>query len=192
MIFVETAIKGVLIIDIEPAYDERGFFARTFCAQEFASRELCVSFAESSLSANRMKGTLRGLHFQASPYEEVKLVKCVRGAIFDVAVDLRRNSASYGQWVASELTAENHRAVYIPHGCAHGFLTLESETEVFYQISAPYRPEAFRGIRWNDPKIGIDWPSTPTIISSRDASLPTLSQWLETAPSGKAAESFFE
>jgi dTDP-4-dehydrorhamnose 3,5-epimerase len=172
----DTALSGVWIIDIEPAADERGFFARTFCGDTFAASGLATNFPQCSVSFNRRRGTLRGLHLQCEPYGEAKLVRCTSGAIFDVAVDLRRNSSTCGRWVAVELSAQNRRAFYISEGCAHGFLTLDHDTEVFYQISRRHMPDAFRGLRWNDPDLAITWPIPVEIISPRDAALPRLSE----------------
>lgn len=176
MLFRQTDIEDVWIVDLEPIEDERGWFARTHCAETFASRGLTASFAQCSASYNRRRGTLRGLHFQAFPAEEAKLVRCVRGALFDVAVDLRSESRTYGQWVSVELTADNRRAVLIPEGFAHGFQTLADDTELFYQISVPYQPELSRGVAWNDPALDIPWPIDQPIMSERDRSLPTLSE----------------
>lgn len=179
MIFRETSIEGVWIIELEPIEDERGWFARAHCADTFASRGLTSSFAQCSASYNRHRGTLRGLHFQAPPAEEAKLVRCVRGALFDVTVDMRPEAPTYGQWVSVELTADNRRAVLIPEGCSHGFQTLSDDTELFYQISVPYQPELSRGVLWNDPELDIPWPIDQPILSERDRTLPTLSEYLE-------------
>jgi dTDP-4-dehydrorhamnose 3,5-epimerase len=172
MIFEETKISGVYLVGVERHYDERGFFARSWCAQEWAARGLSTRLAQCSLSFNAKKGTLRGIHYQAKPYAECKLVRCTRGSLYDVAVDLRVGSPTYLKWVGAELSAENHRALYIPEGCAHGLLTLKDDTEVFYQISEFYYPEAGRGVRWNDPAFGIEWPFEPAVISERDRTYP--------------------
>lgn len=175
MIFSEQAVAGVVLIEPERIADERGWFARTYDAGEFAERGLAPEIAQCSVSFNARAGTLRGMHFQAAPHGETKLVRCTRGAIFDVAVDLRRDSASYGSWAGVELTQENGRALLIPVGCAHGFQTLVDATEVLYQISTPYVPGAGRGVRWDDPAFGIEWPAPPSgtrIMSDRDASYP--------------------
>jgi dTDP-4-dehydrorhamnose 3,5-epimerase len=170
MIFRETPLAGVFIIDAEPIGDERGFFARWWSADEFAARQLVSRFAHSSLSYNRRTGTLRGMHYQAPPFAETKLVRCIRGAIYDVAVDLRRDSATFRRWFAVELTAENRRAFYIPAGCAHGFQTLSDDAEVLYMIDAPYSAEHGRGVRWDDPAFAIEWPAQPDrIMNARDA-----------------------
>lgn len=182
MIFRETEIDGVWVIDIEPIEDARGWFARTHCAEIFASRGLVSSFAQCSASFNRQRGTLRGLHYQIAPAEEAKLVRCVRGAIFDVAVDLRPKSPTFGKWVSAELTAENRRALLVPEGCAHGFQTLSDDSELFYQISFPYTPALSKGVRWDDPDLAIRWPIKDPIMSERDLRLPELSKLFHTNP----------
>ncbi len=149
--------------------DKRGFFARTFCVNEFEAHGLVVNWAQCSVSFNKTKGTLRGLHYQDDPYAETKLVRCTMGSVYDVIVDLRRDSPTFKRWVGVMLTAENRNALYIPVGFAHGFQTLEDNTEVFYQISQFYREESSKGVRWNDPVFGIDWPLAPTALSDRDA-----------------------
>jgi len=168
MIFKETKLKGAYIIEIEPIGDERGFFARSFCAKEFEKYGLNSSIAQCNISYNQKKGTLRGMHYQVPPHEETKLVRCTMGAIYDVIIDLRPDSPTFKQWVATELLANNRRMLYIPEGVAHGFQTLEDHTEVFYQISEFYHPESARGIRWDDPNFSIPWPVSPLIISKRD------------------------
>lgn len=175
MKFTETKIPGVYIIDIEPATDERGFFARTFCEKELAAHGLCTRFVQNSISLNKKKGTLRGMHFQAEPYQEIKIVSCNKGAIFDVALDIRKDSPAFKCWTSCELTGDNHRMIYIPQGCAHGFQTLQDDCQVSYQISEFYRPECSRGIRWDDPAIGIKWPIKEKIISQKDLSYELLS-----------------
>jgi dTDP-4-dehydrorhamnose 3,5-epimerase len=182
MIFSKTKIDGIWTIDLEPIEDDRGWFARTHCAETFASHGLVSSFSQCSASYNRRRGTLRGLHFQAAPAEEAKLVRCVRGAIFDVAVDLRPGSPTYGHWVAEELTADNRRALLIPEGCAHGFQTLADDTELFYQISVPYVPALSVGVRWDDPDLAVAWPLDDPIMSERDRDLPGLSELVYTTP----------
>ncbi len=174
MIFTETALRGAYLVDLDRAGDERGFFARTFCVEEFAARGLTAPASQCSVSFNETGGTLRGLHFQAAPHDEDKLVRCTRGAIFDVIVDLRPESDTQGQWFSVELTAENHRALYVPKGFAHGFLSLEDRTEVLYMIGVPYAPGFARGLRWDDPALGIRWPRPPSVISARDAEFPLL------------------
>jgi len=173
MIFRETKIAGVFEIQIEPKTDERGFFARTWCREEFEAHGLNERLAQCSISFNPRKGTLRGMHYQVAPYEETKLVRCTRGAIYDVVVDLRPQSSTFRNWIAVVLTSENCSMVYVPKGCAHGFLTLEDATEVFYQISETYNLESARGVRWNDPAFGIAWPEKITLISARDQNYPS-------------------
>lgn len=182
MIFGETEVSGCHVIEVERLEDERGFFARTFCAEEFSRRGLNPCVAQSSVSYNAAAGVLRGLHYQAAPHEEAKLIRCTRGRVFDVAVDLRTGSPTYGAWTAVELTEQNHFGLYIPEGCAHGFLTLEAGSELVYQISTPFRPELSRGIRWDDPSLAIAWPPVPNlIISARDRALPPLGAVAENA-----------
>jgi len=158
MIFKELSIGGAFLIELELLNDERGFFARSFCQQEFEEHGLNPCIAQCNVSFNRLKGTLRGLHYQAKPYEEAKLVRCIRGSIYDVVLDLRPASASYLKWLALELSSNKYQMLYIPPGCAHGFQTLEDNCEVFYQMSEFYHPEAARGCRWNDPRFNIKWP----------------------------------
>ena len=174
MIFSETPLPGAWIVDVEPAEDERGSFARTYCEREFAKRGLATRFPQCNVSYNRRAGTLRGLHYQAAPHAEVKLVRCTSGAIADVIVDLRRGSPTRLGWFALELNAGTRRALYIPEGFAHGFITLEDGTEVSYQMGEFYDPSAARGIRWDDPAIGIGWPRRPAVISTRDAGYPDI------------------
>ncbi|MCU1347663.1 MAG: rfbC [Acidobacteria bacterium] len=168
MIFTPTPIGGAFLIDIEPQQDDRGFFARTFDAEELASRGLEARVAQTSISYNRKRGTLRGMHYQAAPHEETKLVRCTRGGILDVIADVRDSSPTRGQWLAVELSAENHRMLYIPRGVAHGFQTLTDHTEVFYQMSESYHPESARGFRWNDPAFAITWPIGEPTMSESD------------------------
>jgi len=172
MTFHETRIPGVFEIRIEPRQDERGFFARTWCREEFKSHALNPQLAQCSISFNQRKGTLRGLHYQIAPYQEVKLVRCTQGSIYDVAVDLRMDSPTFKHWTAATLSAANRNMFYIPEGCAHGFLTLEDETEVFYQMSQVYNAESARGARWDDPAFGIAWPASVQVISERDRTYP--------------------
>ena len=174
MIFTETKLKGAFIIDIEPREDERGFFTRAFCQREFAEHGLKPVIAQANIGFNKRKGTIRGMHFQFPPAAETKLVRVVRGAAYDVAVDLRLDSPTYGRWVAAELSAENGRMLYIPPGCAHGFQTLADDTELLYQIAPGYEPGLSRGVRWNDPTLGIAWPIANPILSERDRTLPVL------------------
>jgi dTDP-4-dehydrorhamnose 3,5-epimerase len=175
MLVLPTELPGVYVIDVEPKADDRGLFARTYCRDEFAAAGLCTQWVQCNVSFNTRAGTLRGLHWQAAPHEEVKLVRCTAGAAYDVVSDLRPNSPTFGKWIAVEITAANRRAVYIPGGCAHGFYTLADGTELFYQMSAFYVAEAARGVRWDDPALAIRWPGPPMVIAARDAALPTLS-----------------
>jgi dTDP-4-dehydrorhamnose 3,5-epimerase len=170
MLFNELSLLGAFVVHPERSEDSRGYFARTFCRDEFASHGLAGDFVQCSTSFNVRRGTLRGMHFQLAPYEEIKLVRCTRGAVLDVIVDLRPNSRSFCQWFALELTARNGYAVYIPGGIAHGFQTLVDEAEVFYQMTERYHPESHAGVRWDDPTFGIDWPIRPAILSRKDAS----------------------
>lgn len=168
MIVSETRIPGVRTIDIEPRVDERGFFARTFCQEEMAAHGIEMRIVQANISWSRSRGTLRGLHYQVEPHGEPKIVRCTRGSIWDVVVDLRRDSPTYRQWVAVELTAANHRMLFIPRGLAHGFLTLTDDTELHYDMGASYVPAAARAIRWDDPAFGITWPFPPQVISDQD------------------------
>ena len=173
MIFTETRLAGAFTIDVEPHEDERGFFARVWDGEEFAQHGLDTRVVQSSIAYNRAAGTLRGLHFQALPFAETKLVRCTRGAIWDVVVDLRPGSPTFLEWVAVELSAENRRTLYVPEQFAHGYQTLEDGSEVWYQMSAPYAPQAARGLRWDDPKLGIEWPPAERrVISERDLAWP--------------------
>ncbi|MGA9465829.1 MAG: dTDP-4-dehydrorhamnose 3,5-epimerase [Terracidiphilus sp.] len=172
MIFHETDLAGVVVVEMQLLCDERGFFARSWCEREFRDHGLNSELVQCSISFNQAKGTLRGVHYQAAPNPEAKLVRCTRGSLYDVALDLRPDSSTYLKWTAAELSAENHRALYIPEGCAHGFLTLEDQTEVLYQMSEFYYPEAARGLRWDDPAFGIEWPGRVEVISERDRSYP--------------------
>ena len=168
MRFNPTRLSGVYLIELEMNEDERGFFARTFCQDEFDAQGLNPRIAQSNISFNKHKGTLRGMHYQVAPYAETKCVRCTRGAICDVLIDLRPESATYRQWMTTDLSAANYLTLYIPEGLAHGFLTLERDTEVFYQMSEFYHPEYAQGVRWNDPAFGVILPFEPTIISGRD------------------------
>ena len=172
MIFHETKLAGVVEIEMDLHRDERGLFARSWCEREFREHGLDPRLVQCSLSFNERKGTLRRVHYQAAPNQEAKLVRCTKGSIYDVAVDLRPQSATFRQWIGTELTAGNRRALYIPADCAHGFLTLEDETEVFYQMSQFYHPESARGVRWDDPAFGIVWPGKVEVISDRDLRHP--------------------
>jgi dTDP-4-dehydrorhamnose 3,5-epimerase len=168
MKFLPTRISQVLEIQPELRLDERGFFARTWCQKEFASQGLASNLVQASISYNARKGTLRGMHYQVAPFEETKLVRCTRGAIYDVVLDLRAESHTYKQWISALLTAENRNMMYVPKGCAHGFLTLQDDTEVFYQMSEAFDATSARGVRWNDPAFGITWPEKVQVISERD------------------------
>lgn len=172
MTFHETKLSGVFEIHIEANSDERGFFARCWCQKEFERHGLQTALAQCNVSFNTRKGTLRGLHYQAEPFPEAKLVRCTRGGIYDVVVDLRPQSPTFKGWIAAVLTDTNRHMIYVPEGCGHGFLTLEDETEVFYQMSAFYHSESGRGVRWNDPAFGIVWPDQAEIISDRDRNYP--------------------
>jgi dTDP-4-dehydrorhamnose 3,5-epimerase len=173
MIFRETQLKGAFIVEMEPIQDSRGFFARAWCQKEFEAHWLISSFVQNNLTFTPKRGTLRGLHYQVAPHEEVKLVRCTRGATYDVIVDLRPESPTYRRWLGTELTEDNHRMVYIPAGFAHGYQILADGTEVFYQVGQFYAPEYERGIRWDDPAFGIDWPiNPPAVLSDKDRSWP--------------------
>lgn len=172
MIFQETKLPGVFEIDMELKHDERGFFARSWCEKEFAEHGLNPRLVQCNISFNTHKGTLRGMHYQAPPFSEAKLVRCTKGKLYDVVIDLRSQSPSYKKWIGVELSESNHRMLYIPEGCAHGFLTLEKETEIFYQMSEFYNAESARGVRWNDNDFGIQWPEAVNVISERDRTYP--------------------
>jgi len=169
---VKTALEGVFLIELKLLEDERGFFARTYCAKTFLEYGLNPQFEQCNTSYNRKKGTLRGMHFQTDPHGEAKLVRCTRGSIFDVVIDLRRDSKTFEKWIGIELSARQPTMLYIPEGCAHGFQTLEDDTEVFYQMSYPYVAEAARGLRWNDPYFNIHWPLEEKIVSVKDHHYP--------------------
>lgn len=172
MIFTEAALKGAFVVEPERLEDERGFFARVWDQEEFARRGLAAALVQSSISFSPRTGTLRGMHYQAPPYPEVKLVRCTRGAIFDVIIDLRPGSPTFRGHLAVVLDAENRKMLYVPEGFAHGFLTLADDTEVAYQMSEFYMPDHERAVRWNDPAFGIRWPAQVRAISSRDAAAP--------------------
>jgi len=174
MIFTETKIKGMYIIEPELLADERGFFARSFCKDEFRNHGLETDIVQCNISYNQKKGTLRGMHYQVQPHEEAKVVSCMKGAIYDVALDLREKSKTFCQWIATEINDQNYKMIYIPKGCAHGFQTLEDDCVVYYQMGEFYHPECARGVRWNDPTIGIIWPKSGRIISEKDNLLPNL------------------
>ena len=172
MIIEPTPIAGAYTIGIEPIADARGFFARTWCRREIEQLGLCADIAQCSISVNLRKGTLRGMHLQGPPHEETKIVRCVKGAIFDVVLDLRRDSPTFLRWHGVELSSANRLALYIPAGCAHGFQTLEDDCEVAYQISEFYHPECSRPVRWNDRAFGIEWPLPVTVMSAADQTYP--------------------
>jgi len=174
MRFQPTKLGGAFIIEPQRLEDERGFFARTFCQREFEQYGLNPRIVQCSISFNRKRGTLRGMHYQVAPHEEAKLVQCMRGAIYDVIIDLRPASPTFTQWFAVELNAENRRALYIPEGVAHGFQTLTDDSEIFYQISEFHDAACMRGVRWDDPMFGVVWPLSPSIISHSDQSWPGL------------------
>jgi dTDP-4-dehydrorhamnose 3,5-epimerase len=175
MRFSELPISGAYLVDIEPREDERGFFARTFCAEEFAARGLVTDFVQRSISFSRRKGTLRGLHYQADPYAETKLVRCTAGTAYDVLIDLRRGSPSFGRWHAELISQDNHAMLYIPAGCAHGFQALSDNTEVCYEITPGYVAHAARGVAFDDPTLAIAWPLPEPILSEADRARPRFS-----------------
>ncbi|MGX1788263.1 dTDP-4-dehydrorhamnose 3,5-epimerase [Bosea sp. NPDC055332] len=172
MILTETRIAGVFIVEIEPHADDRGHFARCYCAEVFARHGIDFTPVQCNLSFNPHPGTLRGLHYQAKPVPDAKLVRCTRGAIFDVAVDLRPDSPTYAEWVGVELSADNGKALFVPEGCAHGFQTIKAGSEILYLMGAAYRPDLARGARWNDPAFDIRWPAPGPRLNTRDATYP--------------------
>lgn len=182
MIFHNSKLTGCRVLELAHVEDERGYFTRTFCAEEFTRHGLDHRVAQCSVSYNQQSGTLRGLHYQAPPHAEAKLVRCTRGRIFDVALDLRPGSPTFRQWQGWEIDGSNQLAIYLPEGMAHGFLTLEPASEVTYHISTRYHPESARGIHWADPSLAIAWPTPPTVISDRDDALPLMAadgQWTQ-------------
>ena len=176
MIFTDLPLSGAVVVDLEPRQDARGFFARSFCAETFAARGLVSQFVQMNASYSHRKGTLRGLHFQRPPAAEVKMVRCVAGAVFDVIVDLRAGSPTFGRWTGVELSATNRRMIYIPRGFAHGFQTLSDGAELIYWHDTPYAPGHEGGVHFADPDLAIDWPLPPVDLSTRDASLPRLAE----------------
>jgi dTDP-4-dehydrorhamnose 3,5-epimerase len=170
--FTELQVAGAFVVDPDPVSDDRGSFARVFCAEEFAEHGLETTIVQGNLSSNHHRGTLRGMHFQRAPHQETKLVRCVSGALFDVVIDLRPDSPTFRRWAAAELTADNGRALYVPRGCAHGFQTLEDGTAALYDVSAPYTPDAEGGVRFDDPAFGVEWPLPVELISDKDRSWP--------------------
>ena len=182
MKFLETAIPGAFLVSTEPKADERGFFARTFCRDEFSARGLVADFMQHSVALNRATATLRGMHYQAEPHEETKLVRCLRGSIFDVVVDLRHGSPTRGRWQSFVLAEDTLDSVYIPKGCAHGYLTLSANCLVEYLIDTPYAAGAATGIRYDDPQLDIAWPQEPAVISTRDLGYAPLSPFEQRKP----------
>lgn len=172
MQFRETVLPGACIIELDRLEDERGFFARVWCQKEFEDHGLVPKVVQANASFNNKAGTLRGMHYQAAPYQETKLVRCTRGTLYDVIVDLRPDSRTYKHWIGVELSANNHRMLYVPADFAHGFITLEDNTEVTYLVSESYTPGAERGLRWDDPQFGIEWPRPVEVISDKDARWP--------------------
>lgn len=175
MRFKESKLKGAYIIDLEKHQDDRGFFARTFCRKELEAHGLIADVAQANMSLSKTRGTLRGMHYQKSPFEETKLVRCTQGALYDVIIDLRPDSASFKQWIGVELSADNYRMLFVPKNFAHGFITLTDDTEVTYMVSQFYAPGSELGIRWNDPQFGIQWPLDVQVISEKDANWPDFS-----------------
>jgi dTDP-4-dehydrorhamnose 3,5-epimerase len=176
MNFIETEIEGLYIVELNKIGDERGFFARAWCEKEFSDKKLTSRMVQANTSYSKDKGTLRGLHYQVSPHQEAKLMRCIKGAIFDVAVDLRSDSKTYKEWFGVELTESNRNMLFIPEGFAHGYQTLVEDTEAFYMSSAFYAPDAERGVRWDDPSIGIEWPITDNLnITDKDKSWADIS-----------------
>lgn len=170
MIFKTTKLDGAYIIEPERLSDDRGFFARVWCQDEFAKHGLETTMLQSNISYNRRRGTLRGMHFQRPPHAEVKIVRCTAGAVYDVIIDLRQGSPTFTEWIGVDLSAENRRMLYVPHGFAHGYITRTDDAEVLYQVSASYAPEAEGGVRYDDPAFGIEWPVSVEMLSDKDAS----------------------
>lgn len=169
MLFTETPLRGAYLIDLEKRSDDRGFFARAFCEREFAKHGLATRFVQANDSLSERKGTLRGMHYQVAPRAETKLVRCIRGALHDVILDLRTGSPTFGESFGAELSADNRRMMYVPKGFAHGLMTLTDDAEAFYLVDEFYSPEHERGVRWNDPRFGIRWPFPPVVVSEKDA-----------------------
>ena len=174
MEFLTTTIPGAYVIEPQRIADERGFFARLWCERELAQHGLVTDIRQTNVGSSRRRATLRGLHYQRDPHAEVKLIRCTRGAVFDVIVDLRPDSAAFGRWHGVELSQDNHRALYVPAGCAQGYLTLADDTEIYYHASAFYAPEAATGVRWDDPALAIEWPLAPVLISEADRAWPAI------------------
>jgi dTDP-4-dehydrorhamnose 3,5-epimerase len=175
MIFKETKLRGAFVLEIEKVEDERGFFARAWCQKEFQMHSLVSHLVQANISFSKQKGTLRGMHYQTPPYGEAKVVRCTRGMIFDVIIDLRPESPTFKQWTGVELTADNYKMLYVPENCAHGYITLEDSTEVTYLVSQFYHRERERGVRYDDPAFGVRWPIKVQVISEKDKSLPHVS-----------------
>lgn len=180
MIFNKTDVKDAFIIELNKLEDERGFFARSYCAREFKEHGIAPAIVQANVSYNKYKHTLRGMHYQTEPHGEAKLVRCTRGAVYDVIVDVRQNSPTYKKWIGAELSENNYRMLYVPEGFAHGFITLQDETEVNYQVSEFYTPGAEKGIRWDDPLFNIDWPAAPAVISEKDGNWPDFTNTIDT------------
>lgn len=176
MIFTETKLQGAYLINIDTKEDERGYFGRAYCRNEFAALNIDFTIAQSNISYNKHKGTLRGMHRQGAPHDEAKLVQCISGSLYDVIIDMRSNSPTLHQWIGTTLSAQNNKMLYIPEGFAHGFITLEDDTKVMYLISQFYAPGAEQPIRWNDPFFNIDWPMEPQVMSGKDKSIPLFQQ----------------
>lgn len=176
MKFTETPLKGAFLIDLEKREDERGFFARAFCVNEFKQHDLDANIVQINNSLSVDKGTLRGMHYQLAPKAETKIVRCIKGALFDVIVDLRKDSPTFLKWFGAEITADNRRMMYVPKGFAHGFITLEPHTEAFYMVTEFYAPEMERGIRYNDPALAIEWPIEPVVVSDKDLKHPDFNE----------------
>jgi dTDP-4-dehydrorhamnose 3,5-epimerase len=187
MRFTELDLPGAYLIDLEPHQDSRGFFARTWCQREFAAQGLVTQFVQGNLSFSRTAGTLRGMHYQVPPHAEVKLVRCTRGAIHDVIADVRPESPTYRRWAGVDLSAAGHRMLYVPTGFAHGFITLEDDSEVTYQVSAFYAPGCERGIRFDDPALAIRWPRAVTVVSDKDRAWPDYAPAQTPQPAGRVA-----
>ena len=169
---LRTPIVGCVLVDVETIPDSRGFFARLYSREEFRALGVDKDIVQTNWSMNNRRGTLRGMHYQIAPFEEIKIVQCLRGSLLDIVLDIRPNSPTFGQWERFELTSSNPQMVVVPHGCAHGFQTLEDHTELLYHVTAPYSPAHARGVRWNDPQFRIDWPLEVTSLSDRDAAFP--------------------
>ncbi len=176
MKFQATPLSGAFLVELEPIRDERGLFARTFCKNEFAEIGHTKEFAQFNYSVSLQKGTLRGMHFQVPPSAEIKLLRCVRGSVFDVIVDIRKESPTFLKWFGAELSAENMLSMYVPEGFAHGFLTLTENAQLIYHHTEFYAPQDYRGIRWNDPSVGIEWPEQPTNLTEKDQNLPLIEE----------------